>query len=306
MVSPAANRLRYFGSQALRSLRSSPLMHLVAVSTIAVSLLILGVFLTVLRNIDLLGTSWGQQVRVVAFLAADMDDTELESLAAEIRAWPEVDTVFHRTRDQAASELRDTLGSDGRLLDGVDPALIPASLEVSLVPEKQTKEALAAVAERLRASPSLGEVEDVDYGQDVLEWVAAARDLLRLGGIVVGGLVLFSVVFIVSNTVRLTLYARREEVEILQLVGATDNFIRGPYYVEGAAQGIAGGLLGATMLWFLYDFARERGVSGVSLLTVELQFLPTLLVTLLVAGSAGVAVAASHFAVGRFLRTRVD
>ncbi len=305
-MNEALRWLRYFAGKATTSVRHTPVVQLVSVTTIAVSVMVLGVVLTLVLNVDALADRWASDVRIVAFLADDAEEETLEAAAEQIRSWPEVLEVQTRARERALSELRAELGDDAPLLDGLDPALVPASVEVALKADQRSLAVQGAVAARLRGQAALGEVESVDYGQDIVARLHALADLLRLGGLVVGLLVAFAVVFIISNTVRLGLYARREELEIMQLVGATDRFIRAPFYLEGAFQGLAGALAGVLLLWAVYRLGVPAGQQAIQLdlLQIPLAFPGPATLAGLVSASTGVGVLASHLSTSRFLRGR--
>ncbi len=299
--------LRYFVGKAAQSMRRTPVVQLVAVSTIAVSLLVLGVVLGLLSNVSAVADRWSDEVRLVAFLAEDRSEAELRAVADVVGAWPEVEGVVVRTRAEALADFRASLGQDATLLDGLDPALVPASIEVALHEAHRNGRAMGAMALRLQGVSELGEVENLEYGQDLLKRVEGVRDLLRVGGFFVTALVGLAVIFIISNTVRLALFSRREELEIMQLVGATDRFIRAPYYLEGAVQGTAGALLAVAGLWLVWStLLPAGGVLELDLIKVPVRFLPAELLGAMVLGAGLVGVLASHLSTGRFLRGHAD
>ncbi len=299
-------RLRYFLRQATGSMRQAPWVQLVAVSTIGLSLMVLGAFLMVLGNVDHLSQAWGQQVRLVAFLNEGVPAADRERLQKAIAAWPEVAALTVRTPEEALAEFKAELGGDAALVDGIGPELMPASLEVVLWPEHRTEATLAALAERLRALPETNAVDDIAYGQDILLRLRGLRDILRLAGLVVTGLVALAVVFIVSNTVRLALFARREEIEIMHLVGATEGFIRAPFYLEGAFQGLLGAGLATGLLYIAWRLLVPEGDPAIRLDLGRLpfEFLPLRATAALAVGASLVGVLASHVSVGGFLRQR--
>jgi cell division transport system permease protein len=299
-------RLRYFVRQAVGSMRQAPWIQLVAVSTIGISLMVLGAFLMVLDNVDSLSRAWGQSVRLVAFLKEDVPPAERAELEQRVAGWPEVAVVTVRTPEEALAEFKAELGGDAALIEGIGADLMPASLEIGLWPEHRSEATLATLAERLRALPAMDSIDDIAYGQDILERLRGFRDILRLAGLVVTGLVALAVIFIVSNTVRLAMFARREEIEIMHLVGATEGFIRAPFYIEGAVQGILGAGVATALLYAVWRFLVPEGDAALRLDFGRLpfEFLPWS-VTAAVAGGAGlVGVLASHFSVSAFLRNR--
>jgi cell division transport system permease protein len=301
-VSPVGWAL-YFIRRAAASVRQSPVMQLVAVSTIGVAMLVLAGLLTVLQNMSALVDRWGEQVHLVAFLDAELPAARLDAVLGEIGAWPEVAGVTPRTRAEALAELQTALGPDSALLEGVDPSILPASIEITLVEAQRSPAVRAALADKLRSLPSLGPVEQVEYGQALLGRLEDARDLIRAGGLIVGVLVALAVVFIISNTVRLALYARRDELDIMRMVGATHRFIRAPYYLEGAFQGALGALLAIAGLRLSVDvLAPDGGAITVGMMRLPIVLPPLQWLALMVLGAAAVGVLASHLSAGRFLR----
>jgi cell division transport system permease protein len=294
-------QLGYAARRAVRSIISAPVLQLVAVSTIALSLLVFCVVVTLAVNLDRAAARWGDEMGVVAFLAADHDPHALTEAKATVAAWPEVGTVRVYTRAEALADLREALGNDAALLEGVDPRVVPASIEVVLAPSHQSPAASAMVAQKLRALPGLVEVGQLDTGEDLLGRLSEVRDLLQLGGLVVGILVLLAVTFIISNTIRLTLYARRAELEVMRLVGAAEWFVRVPCYLEGAVQGAAGAVIALLGTWALVvTLPRWSPLEADDLPGGQLVFLSSGAMLALVVGAAAMGVIASHVAAGRF------
>lgn len=296
-------RLRYFVRQALGSMRQAPLVQLVAISTIAIAVMVLAFCLLVMANVDRLAEAWGAEVRLVAFLGADATEADAVALRAQVLELPEVERVTVRTREQALADFREALGADAALVEGVGSDLLPVSIEVGLVAGRRDEATLSALAERLRALPQTAVVEDVAWGQDILERLRTFRDLLRLAGFVVAVLVAMAVVFIVTNTVRLALFARRDEIEVMHLVGASQAFVRVPFYLEGGLQGLLGAGLALLTLyggWRL--LVPEGNVLRFELGHVPFAFLEGVVSASLATGAVAVGVLASHVAVGRYLR----
>jgi|JI10StandDraft_1071094.scaffolds.fasta_scaffold273625_2 cell division transport system permease protein len=297
------SKLAYFLRRTRQSIQQSPVVQTVAISTIAIAVTVLGAFLLLLRNLDHLADRWAAEARLVAFLAEDAGPSQLALAQSEVARWPEVEEVTSLTRPEALSSFRKALGRDAALLDGIDPALIPASLTLRLRPEARDPAVMEGLAARLSSLPGLGAVEKLDHGQDLVGRFRDFQGLLGLAGGVLATLVAFAVVFIISNTVRLTLYARQQELEIMQLVGATDAFIRAPVYLEGAFQG----LLGAGLAVALLGLAHRLLLGGAPVLRfgqleVPLSFLSWPTAVGLVLGAGLVGVLAAHLASGRFLK----
>ncbi len=294
-------QLAYAARRATRSILSSPVLQLVAVSTIALALLVFCVLVTVAVNLDRVASQWGDEMGVVAFFDGDPTPEKISSLVAQVSGWAEVDRVVVLTQAEGLADLKSALGEEAGLLDGIDPRVVPASMEIILAEPSRTVGAGEAIAARLRALPGLTDVNRVDTGQELLGRLAEVRDLLQLGGLVVGLLVLLAVVFIISNTIRLTLYARRAELEVMRLVGAAEWFVRVPCYVEGAFQGAVGAVVALTGTWGLVvTFPQWSPLHAHDLSAGSLVFLSDGMMAAVVVGAGAMGVIASHLAAGRF------
>lgn len=265
--------LRYFLRRALRNMAQSPFLCIAAVATVAVSLSILAFFAIIVFNVEKITARWSQEVQVIAYLDAVPESAALARQVAEIRKVPGVSGVDIISREQAFERFRSRLGLHADLLDGVDPQILPASLEISLEPGYRNRQGVEAVVDALKAR---GELSDLRYGHDWLLRFEAFLGLLRVLGLVLGGFLLFATLFIVSNTIRLTLFARREELEVMALVGATPRFIKTPFVIEGALQGLVGGLLSLSFVYLVYLLFLREGLATLLFAAggAEVLFLP--------------------------------
>lgn len=296
--------ISYFTRKAAQSIRQSVLVQVVAISTIAISMVVFGAFLLLLGNLDSLTARWSAEARIVAFLAEDAGPSRLNLAERTVRAWPEVESVEVLSRAEALSRFRTALGRDAALLDGIDPALVPASITLRLKPFARTPEQMEALSIRLGQLTGLGAVEKLDQGQDLVRRLRDVQALLNALGGILAALVACAVIFIISNTVRLTLYARRDELEVMQLVGATDRFIRIPVYLEGVFQAVLGAALALIVLWLGLRLVAADGVLRFGQFETPVVFLSAggCVGLLLLAGLVGLG--ASHLASSRFLRQR--
>lgn len=296
--------ITYFLRKAWQSIRQSPLVQVVAISTIAISMVVLGAFLVLMQNLDALAERWSAEARIVAFLAEDAGPSQLERARIEAQAWAEVESVEVLTRADALTRFRTALGQDAALLDGIDPTLVPASITLRLKRDARTPSQMEALSIRLGRLAGLGAVEKLDQGQDLVRRLADVQALLKALGGVLAALVACAVIFIISNTVRLTLYARRDELEVMQLVGATDRFIRAPVYLEGIFQAVLGAAAALLLLWLGVRFVAGDGVLRFGQFETRVSFLGSLTCAALIGLAAVVGFAASHLAATRFLRSR--
>lgn len=247
MIARLWARLRYLGRTAFVGLRGSPVTSAVAVVTITVSLVLVGAFALLVSNMEGLLLRFGQEVRLTAYLADPVDEDVARALVARVGEREEVESAAFVSKDEALARFRERVG--GALLEGLDENPLPASLEVTLAPAFRSPTGLEHVAKVLEG---LDGVEEVARGHAWVESYARAVALLRAGGFVLGGVLVLAALLIVANTMRLAVYARRDELEILLLVGATRSFVAVPFLIEGLVQGLLGGLAALALLYGVY------------------------------------------------------
>ncbi|MCK4502449.1 MAG: permease-like cell division protein FtsX [Desulfuromonadales bacterium] len=243
--------IRYFIFRALRNMRQWPFLCFASVLTMAVALATVATFFLVVVNIDQLAARWTKEIQVIAYLKKAPTQNNIASLTRKLKQIPEVEAVKYVSPAVAMKRFKTHLGNDASLLEGVNKNLLPASFELGIRPEFRNQAGIATVINKLENQL---EVDDLRYGQQWLERFNNFAEMLRFVSIVLGGFLLFATLFIVSNTIKLTLYARRDELEIMALVGATMRFIKIPFVLEGAIQGLLGGLLSLGFLALAFVF----------------------------------------------------
>src|SRR5688572_11212275 len=238
--------LAYFFEEALTSLWRSRLINALSVGTIAVSLFVLGAFLTVASNLNQVVERWTQKVSVTFFLADGLEAHIRDSLLNRLRDDPAVESVEVVSREQALERFR-TLFRDLRTLpDDLGENPFPASLEVALRAGKQSPDEVRRLVSAFEKAPG---VQEVQYDLLWIERLSTAARLVRGVGALLGGILVLAGVFTISNVIRLTVYARQDELDIMRLVGATRGYVKGPFVVEGMLQGGLGGLVSVGLLW---------------------------------------------------------
>jgi cell division transport system permease protein len=249
--------IRYFILRALRNMRQWPVLCTAAILTMAVALATMATFFLVVLNIQGLATTWSEEVQVVAYFNAPPARNLIAPLTQKIENLPDVQQVLYVSPAEALERFTTRLGEDANLLEGVSSDILPASLEVKLKPGSHTREGVSRVVAELKKD---GQFDDLRFGQEWLERFENFIDLLKFVGIILGSFFLLAALFIVSNTIKLTLYARRDELEIMALVGATKRFIQIPFLLEGALQGLASGLLSLGFLWLSYKLLVQKSL----------------------------------------------
>lgn len=266
--------LLYFPLRALRNMRQSPFLCTAAIATVAVSLTILAFFAIVVLNVQKLTSHWSKEVQIVAYMDQTPDQGQLKAWMTEIGNLPEVAAVTYVSPAEAHNRFKTRLGQDAGLLDGLATDILPASLEITLKEDQRNRVGIGKVISHLRQESRFS---DLRYGQEWLEKFEAFVALLKMAGAFLGGFLLFAALFIVSNTIRLTLFARRDELEVMALVGGTPLFIKAPFLLEGAFQGALGGCLALAGSYMLYLVFLKEGLSSLLLTTGvnTITFLPS-------------------------------
>jgi len=275
--------LRYCLDEAFRTLRRKPGTTLLSMLTIAVAALVLGGFLTVTVNLDRVLARWSSTAEVSVYLRDDISPDQRVALNQLLTSEP---VVASRTFVSKA----DALGRFARdfpdLAAGLDAGAenpLPASIEVRLQPRAVEGSAAEALAQQLRRAPG---VADVRYDRTWLTRLAAIVSGLRWAGWLLGAVLIVAAVLTVSTVVRLTLYTRRDEIEVMQLMGAPMGLLRGPLVTEGILHGGGGGLLALALLWMIYATVRPQlaGLLSVVGQPELVTFLPSAAAAALVAG----------------------
>ncbi|BDG09003.1 cell division protein FtsX [Anaeromyxobacter paludicola] len=288
--------LLYFFRRALDAMRRTPFVTLVATATIFVAVFLTGLFAGALQSAERLLTAWGGDVQVSVYLQPGADLDQAAAAAGRLAPGAQIEAVTSR---EALERLAGSLGDERKLLDGVGEATLPASIEVR-APGASVDQA-EQLAARLKAVPG---ATDVDFGNAWLDRLEKLLRRLRQVGAVLFGVLSVAAAVLVANTLRLGVYARRDEIEIMKLVGATNAFVELPFLIEGLLQGLIGAGLATLSLLALYAALAPR-LHGAVALAAHLRradVLPLSLLAGLWLGGALLGLVASAVAVSRFLR----
>lgn len=238
--------LRYWLRQSLQGMRRSWTIQLAAVGSVAVGLFLVGLLALGAVNLHRLTHVQGA-LHITAYLHPDAPRKRTEKLRKALAHHPLVAEVRRVSPEEAHRRLHETLGSRHGLLSGVEPGFLPASLELSL--REGTADQVRPLLGLLGASPV---VEEVDYLGPWIKRLTAFVSLVQGIGIIVAIVLCLACLYIVGTTIRLGVFSRKEEISILRLVGATDRYIRAPFMLEGAFQGLTGALLASGLLYLLF------------------------------------------------------
>ncbi len=294
-------RAAYFLKRALRNMRQSPVLSLASVGTVAVALALLAFFAIAVLNVQQLTASWGETLAIVVYLDDVPDEKTVNGWVEDIESYPETAKVTFVSRQSAFERFLKRLGDDADLIEGLGAEVLPASLEISLADDWRSEAAIATVVERLRNDHRF---DDLQYGQGWLEKLEAFLLLLRVSGSALGGFLVFAALVIVTNTIKLTLYARQDELEAMAMVGGTSLFIKLPYLVEGALQGLLGGLTALGLSFLVFQVVLQKSLGSLLLITGidTIHFLPPIWQSMLVVGGSLIGLLGSLFALRKFVR----
>jgi len=242
----------YAFREAVAAFRRAPLLTSLSSTMVGLALFVVGLFALASYNLRLALTAIEERVEVVAYLRDDATTRDIDRARAELTGLPEVLSVRFVSKQDALERARRDLPEFSELFADVEVNPLPQSLEIELQPEARNKRAVGHVADVAR---SYGAVEDVRYGQ---EWVDKLFALRRIGAVaagVMGAAFALVAALIIGTALRIAIFARREEIYVMRLVGATNGFIRRPFLIEGAMAG----LLGGVVAWAL-TYATYRGL----------------------------------------------
>ena len=287
----------YFIKETYKSIRRNGFMSFASISTVAVSLLVLGMFLMIFLNTNNLAQYLESQVQVSVYMQDSATDKELAAVKEKLTKMPGVGKVTQVSKQQALERFKKRLGDQEQLLNslGKDNPF-PNSFEVQV----DSPERIKVLTPQLSQLPK---VETAKFGQEVVEHLFQLTKILRFGGILLVVFLAMATLFIISNTIRLTVFARRKEVIIMKYVGATDWFIRWPFLLEGMTLGFFGAVVAFILINSIYSGLLERIHATLAFLPL-LPTSPLLLYVdlfLLVAGT-GIGALGSYISLRKFLR----
>ncbi len=237
--------VRYAFEEAISGLLRRRVLTLVSVATIGASLGVFGLFFSIARAGGFLVESLASKVQVVVYLSPELGVADRSALVAKIKAQPVVNGVEERTADDALTRFKSLFPDLATIPEEIGETPFPPSLEVSLKPELARAQIVSNLIESWR---KIDGVDDVHYDAVLVNRLSAFVGLARGLAMVLGLVLAVASGFTIANVIRLSVYSREDEIEIMRLVGASKGFIRGPFLVEGSLSGALGGLLASALL----------------------------------------------------------
>ncbi len=287
----------YFIKEVYTSFKRNIWMTLASIFTVVLSLFILGFFSIVILNLNKMADTLESQVQISVYLKDDLSQEEIDETKETLSKIEGLQDIKFTTREEAMKNFNERLGDQQFLLDALDDTNpLPNSFSLTVTSPQQVK----TIADTAAA---LDSVESASYSQDIINHLFNLTHLIRLIGVALIILLTGAAIFIISNTIRLTVFARRKEIAIMKYVGATDWFIRWPFLLEGICLGFIGGGLATIFLYIVYNQVTQEIYEAMAFFPLIPQhpFIDYISLAILVAGII-IGALGSTISLKRFLK----
>ncbi len=294
-------KLKYFLKETLRNLWQYRIRNFFSITIICLSFLIFGVFLSLSNNFHFTAQQLSKNMMIIFFLEKNLPENQRNLVEEKLKESSLIEDVHFKSPDQALEEFQNNFPELRRIIENLRVNPFPSSFEATISEENFSSAETLAFIQEMREMKG---VEDVQFNRD---WVEKMRSLSRLAqavGFFLGGILVLASFFIISNVIKLNVFARHEEIEILRLVGATNTFIRIPFLMEGMILGIFGGLVSLLLIFLLIKFfPLYLGVSlGVFSELINFRYLSLSQIIMLIAAGAFIGFSGSLSSLARFLK----
>ncbi|KHO63106.1 cell division protein [Thermoanaerobacter sp. YS13] len=240
---------KYFLRETFSNLIRNRLMTVASITSVMAAMLILGLFLILVLNVNTMANQVESQLELKAFLNDNLTKEQIDRIGSNIKSLEGVASVTFESKEQALENFKKQLGDKSYLLEGLEK---DNPLPQSYIVKVKNANMMKDISHKIK---QINGVDKVSYGQDVVEKLLGIIKIIRVVGLSII-LILFVIsIVIISNTIKLGVYARRKEISIMKYIGATDWFIRWPFLIEGIILGLLGALISVTILALIYDYA---------------------------------------------------
>lgn len=293
----------YAFQEALTSIRVNKGLNAITIGTIAISMTLFGIFFLIFINLQKMAIDLGGKIKIIVYLKDNISQTQIEHLRRNIAFYKEIEKVSYVSKEDALINFKNKLMDKKAILDGLDSNPIPASFIIEIKEGFRTLDDMGRIANGLAG---VEEVEEVEYGREWIDRFETFMVFFKLGMGAVGGVLTMGLLFIISNTIKLSVYSRLDEIEIMKLVGATNHFIKGPFIIEGMIQGFTGTIISIMLLFIGYEII----VSKLSFSVIfifgfsDILFIPSNGIIWLVVSGIFLGFIGSLISMGRILKVR--
>jgi len=291
--------LFYFIEEGFAGLVKHKSANLLAISVMAISLYVVGIFLLLNANLSLIAHRWQKEVQMNVFLKPGLKKQKIAKIEERIKRSPIIASYRFISEEEALARFKEFFPSLAPLISDLGKVPFPASFEIAIDPEYQKPE---FVEDLIRTFSRLPGVDEVACDLTWIRRLQAVIGLLKLAGIFFGGVLVLAAISTTANVIKLLVYARREEIEIMRLVGASNAYIKGPFVVEGMVQGVLAGAFALLLLFLSYHFVRPYLASSFISEFLVATFLSKKAILGIIAGGGMVGMIASFFSLGGLLK----
>jgi cell division transport system permease protein len=283
----------YFLKESLKSFKKNWVISMAAITTVALSLLVIGFFMLIAFTVNSWMNLTEQKIEITVYIKEGVPPESIEALQSEIMSWNEVRKVTYISKDEAMQRLKKQL-KDTELLSMVDGNPLPVSLEIAM----KNPEKASIIVNKLKGHP---EIDDIRHDRETVDRLIAFVKAARWIGIVFAALLAFASLVLISNAIRLAIYARRKEIGIMRLVGASNWFIRWPFLFEGIIQGVIGAIAAIGLLYVVQISVIDKIRQAITFIPVGangsefMQLVLGLIVAGMTIGAAGSALALRRY-----------
>ena len=250
----------YLIQEAIASLRVNRTSVMIGIVTTAFTISCFGIFALLYGNLKKLAGTLQRDIEVVVYVKSEASDNVVAGLRQRLETEQVVEALSFVSKDQALKEFYQQFPDESRILEDMNENPLPASFVIQITSGFHVSDSIEVFAERVKQFPG---VDQVRYSQDWIDTLALLVSYFEFGAIIIGIILAVATVTIIANTVRLSFYSRKEEIEILRLIGATGSFIATPYLIEGAILGACGGAFALVLLKGAFEIFRlELNASG--------------------------------------------
>jgi cell division transport system permease protein len=299
-ISVKIRTTKFFIREGFGNLHKNKTMSTASISSVIAALLVIAIFFIIVMNVDYAASKLESQIEMMVYLQDNLSESIVSSIGKELKTVSAVKDVQFVSKAQALIDLNEKWGDNAYLLEGLEgDNPLPDSFKVTLTDPTEANTVALAIS-------SISNIERVVYGKEELEKLLKATYILRISSLMIISILVFISVFIISNTIKLTVYARRKEINIMKYVGATDWFVRGPFIVEGILLGLLGSLITTLVVGVGYYYTASLIRNQmIGLLTVTLMPFGQLIGSLiLLLGMVGLLIGAigSMLSVRKFIK----
>ena len=290
----------FYLQKAIRDIKENKFLHTVTVFTTALSILLVSSFILFYTNANDIINSWTKSIRIFVYLENHITENHVETIENKINNIQGIKKTKFISKEDAMESLRASMKFQDSLFENLSENPLPDSFEILLDPSFQNWDTVEKIATELSALPL---VTDVEFGQKWLKKFLKILEFFKFTGIIMGTIFFIVTVFIIANTIRLALYARLDEIEIMRLVGASDRFIKTPFYLEGMIQGATGGIIGLGILYIPFQIVTSNLAENFSLNTFSINFFSFYYFVLILIGSTFVGWLGCYLSLRQYLKT---